>query len=100
MVNTDPGYRTPQQIEREGIRDYEKRRQWTRTDSERWLDDRNEALGSLLKTLNCKHITPRVRNFAHLTRHHLPDLFERAHSTLAQLDDADRELTPIEKIVR
>lgn len=70
---------------------WKKRRPWSRTDTERFLNERSEPLLALLRRQRGE--TPKhTHHVGHWMREHRPASFDRAHATLAaSATDAIRE---------
>lgn len=72
-------------------------RKWSRTDTARWLDDRNEAVLAALRRR--PGAWPHVRSIGYWLKDHAPEVFDRVHARLAKAGEAGAEkLFPMEVV--
>lgn len=78
-----------------GLRQYEARRTWTRTDTGRWLNDRSEPVLAWLRRKPGAW-PGRSRQVGYWMKEYAPRLFDKAHKRLAggENDDAREAMLP------
>ena len=83
--------------EKKFVAAWARRRKWSRTDTARWMDDRNEAVLAALRRL--PGAWPHVRRIGYWLKDNAPDVFNRAHARLAAAGEAGAEkLFPMEVV--
>jgi len=82
------------------VRAWQRRKPWTRTDTARWLNGRNEPLLAWLRRKTVK--APSHSNqMGYWLKEHAVEIFDRAHKKLAgYATDADREAVLIDEVLR
>ena len=86
-----------QALEKNHVAGWSAARKWSRTDTARWLDDRNEAVLAALRRL--PGAWPHVRRIGYWLKDHAPEVFDRVHARLAKAGEAGAEkLFPMEVV--